>query len=261
MPRSAISGVAILGLVAGSALYAELHPAWKNFSQPLDLHTDAVTIPQMAGCEPVYLVFPLVFVGGMLLCKLRPEKFRSARNRAEGYIPLRVTAVVLALLGALSVVATSIPMGVSTSYAKAAAIMERVFVPDHVAKTEFFIDQKAQLLLPGGVETLSGGGGPQWDAVAIVQYPLILGIVFGAAISAKLLGELKFYWKVPIRQVLAVFSGGVVMALGARMAPGCNVWHLLGGMPILVIQSIFFIAGMIPGAWLGSLLLKRILVG
>ena len=257
---SAISGVAVLGLVAGSALYAELHPTWKIISQPLVLGTEAVTIPQMTGCEPAYFIFPIVLVSWILLWKFRPGKRLSAGNRAEGYIPLWVTAVALALLGALSVVSTSIPMGVSTSYAKAAAIIESIFAPEHVANTEFFISQKAHLLLPGGTETILGGGGPKWDAVAIVQYPLILGIVFGSAISAKLLGEFRFYWKVPMRQVLMVFTGGVVMALGARMAPGCNVWHLLGGMPILAIQSVFFISGMVPGTWLGSLIMKRILI-
>jgi hypothetical protein len=41
------------------------------------------------------------------------------------------------------------------------------------------------------------------------------------------------------------------------MASGCNVWHLLGGLPIMAIQSMLFLAGLIPGAWLGARLLER----
>jgi len=50
------------------------------------------------------------------------------------------------------------------------------------------------------------------------------------------------------------------MGVAARMAPACNVWHLLGGVPILAAQSILFVLGMVPGAWLGSRLLTRLVL-
>lgn len=256
---SAISGIAILGLVVGSAIYAEFHPAWKSFAKGLSFQTDSVTLPQLTGMNPSLWIAPMVILGGFFVCRRQSKKSFSTRNHADGYVPLWLTAVALAFLGTLSVVSTTIPMGVSTSYAKAAAFIEQLFSPRHVAQTEFFVAQTAQLQLPWIGETFSGGGGPGLDVVAMVQYPLILGIVFGSTLSAKLLREFKFYWNVPRRQLVTVFTGGVVMALGARMAPGCNVWHLMGGLPILAIQSLFFVAGMIPGAWLGSQLIKRIL--
>ena len=54
--------------------------------------------------------------------------------------------------------------------------------------------------------------------------------------------------------------GGIGMGLASRMASGCNVWHVLGGLPILAWQSLLFVAGMIPGAWLGSKLLVKVVV-
>ena len=55
-------------------------------------------------------------------------------------------------------------------------------------------------------------------------------------------------------------SGKTILALAARMVPSCNVWHLMGGLPILAVQSILFLIGLIPGAWLGSLILSRVIL-
>jgi hypothetical protein len=60
---------------------------------------------------------------------------------------------------------------------------------------------------------------------------------------------------VPPRQLAWAFSGGVIMGLASRMAPTCNIWHLLGGLPILSLSSILFVAGLLPGAWLGGRML------
>jgi len=57
-----------------------------------------------------------------------------------------------------------------------------------------------------------------------------------------------------------VFAGGVIMALGSRMTPGCNIWHLLGGLPLFTMQSLLFLVGLLPGAWLGAILLRRLVV-
>jgi hypothetical protein len=49
------------------------------------------------------------------------------------------------------------------------------------------------------------------------------------------------------------------MALGSRMAQGCNVWHLLGGLPLFSLPSLLFLVGLFPGAWLGGRWLRRLL--
>jgi hypothetical protein len=55
-------------------------------------------------------------------------------------------------------------------------------------------------------------------------------------------------------------TGGLLLGLAARMAPSCNVWHLWGGVPILAMQSLLFLAGLLPGAWIGARLLTRFVV-
>jgi len=49
------------------------------------------------------------------------------------------------------------------------------------------------------------------------------------------------------------------MGLASRMAPTCNVWHLMGGLPILSLSSMLFFLGILGGAWIGGMLLVKIL--
>ena len=80
---------------------------------------------------------------------------------------------------------------------------------------------------------------------------LIVGIVVGAAIAALIAKEFKF--RVPKASMLAQsFIGGTLMGFGAVCSTGCNIGHILSGVPQLSIGS--FIAGLsiILGAWLAA---------
>lgn len=252
--------VALLGLLTGSALYAEYHPWWISLGGSLRLPGDSVTLSQWLGLPSYIMVLLLTVPGGYLCWRWWKAGHWVNRNPAEGFIPLWLTAVSLAGLGVMAVIVSGLPLGVTTSYAKAAAWLESLFVPDHVAALSYFTATPIAYALPLEGVLRAGGAGPQFDIVALVQVPLILGIVVGSWFSSRQLGEFHIIWKVPARQVAMVFTGGVIMALGARMTPGCNVWHLWGGLPLLTMQSLLFVGGLLPGAWLGVFVLKRVLV-
>ena len=74
---------------------------------------------------------------------------------------------------------------------------------------------------------------------------------------ALLLGEFIPYHRLPWRQYVSVIVGGVLMGLASRMAPACNVWHIMGGLPLFAFSSMLFVAGVLPGAWLGGIVLSR----
>jgi hypothetical protein len=140
------------------------------------------------------------------------------------------------------------------------ASVERLFAPGHVASLSYFQALPLNYTPPLAERAISGGAGPQLDAVAAIQYPLVVGITLGAMISGLLLRELRFHYRVPISQYASALIGGCVVGLAARMTPGCNIWHLWGGVPILALQSLLFVVGLLPGAWLGSRLLTRYVV-
>lgn len=255
-----VSAVAFAGLIVGSVLYAEFHPVWKSFADKMLILPGKVTLAQILGMQQgmvisvvaILMAIPLVFWwrGGKLV--------RS--SAADGYLQPWKAGLMLALLVTLSVLIIGIPLGITTSYAKAGAWMVNLIAPWHADGLSYFkaraFDYPNRLL---GI-AYCGGPGPAFDAISLIQFPLIGGIIAGGFLSVRLLGEFRIHAKVPIPQYLSGFIGGVLMGLASRMAPSCNIWHILGGMPILALQSIFFVAGLLPGAWLGSRLLTGIVL-
>lgn len=247
----------LAGLIAGSALYAEIHPFWSAFAKATTFAA-AVTLPQWSGLPPWLFVIALVTVTGLVVWR-HPAAFTPpvGWRSVSGYIPPVYAALALAGIGALSAVFLGMPMGVTTSYAKAAAVLEQWLLPEHFATVGFFQLQPLNLTLPLAAQPLRGGPGPAFDGIAVIQYPLILGIVLGAAFSAWRLGEWHWHEGATRRQKISVLCGGILMGLASRMTPGCNVWHLWGGLPIFAGQSLLFLLGILPGAWLGGRLLVR----
>ncbi|OGR33673.1 MAG: hypothetical protein A2005_01070 [Desulfuromonadales bacterium GWC2_61_20] len=247
----------LAGLIAGSALYAEIHPLWSTFAKTTTFAA-AVTLPQWSGLPPWIFVLALVAVTGLTIWRYPAAFVPPVGWRAvAGYIPPVYAALALAGIGALSVVLLGVPMGVTTSYAKVAAVLEQALLSEHFAATEFFQGQTLDLTLPLAAQPLRGGPGPDFDGIAAIQYPLIIGIVLGAALSAWHLGEWHGHEGATRRQQFSVLCGGFLMGLASRMTPGCNVWHLWGGLPIFAGQSILFLLGILPGAWFGGRLLLR----
>jgi len=248
---------ALVGLIVGSALYAEIHPFWSAWRKMTTLGQQAVTLPQWSGLPAWFFVLALVVVTGLLLWRW-PRAFAPLPGWRElnGFIPPLYAALVLAGVGTLSVLFLGNPLGVTTSYAKMAALFERLLVPGHLAATPFFQTQTT-ISFPFVAGLLAAGPGPTLDGIAVLQFPLILGIILGSALSAWHLGEWRWSRGAPWSQTFSVLLGGILMGLASRLASGCNIWHLWGGLPIFSVQSCFFLTGLLPGAWLGGRLLIR----
>jgi len=69
------------------------------------------------------------------------------------------------------------------------------------------------------------------------MYMLIPGIISGSVIGSLLSGEFKL--RLPkLKQVLTMLIGGFFIGVGAVTMAGCNVTHILSGIPQLSIGSI-----------------------
>ena len=257
---SVAGGVALLGMLAGSAAYAEFHPQWAAFARSTVLVRDAITVPQWLGVSPAALLLPLAAAGALWLAR----EFRAGHMVrpafARGHLPPWRAAVLLALLGFMSYALVGMPMGITTSYAKIGGWIESLVAPGHVAGLVYFSLQPLDYTPPLAGRPIRGGPGPTLDAIAAIQFPLIAGIVVGAFVSARRVGEWRPVWRLPPRQLVSALAGGVLLGLAARMAAGCNIWHLWGGLPILALQSLLFTAGLLPGAWVGARLLARFVI-
>lgn len=257
---SVASLLAVIGMIVGATLYAEIHPQWSAFARSTVLVENAVTLPQWLALSPTALLLPLLALGSFWLSR----QFRAGRMVrqafAVGHLAPWQAALILALLGFASYVLIGMPLGITTTYSKVGASIESLFAPAHVQSLAYFSLQPLNYTPPFADQAIHGGPGPQLDAIAAIQYPLILGIILGALISAVRLGEWHPRWQLPQRQLWSVLLGGLLLGLAARMTPSCNIWHLWGGVPILAMQSLLFLAGLLPGTWLGANLLTRFVV-
>ncbi len=97
-----------------------------------------------------------------------------------------------------------------------------------------------------GKTIVTGQSAIAWEAL------LIIGIVIGAALAAVIAKEFKIRSPKPL-VLVQTFFGGALMGFGAMTSTGCNVGHILSGVPQLSIGSIvgglFIILGGWAAAW------------
>lgn len=254
---SVTSFFAFIGLIIGSGLYAEIHPYWGAFSKSTVL-SDTITIPQLFGISPLFIVISVSIPTIYFLFRWN-KKLPECKSMVDGYIKPWKTAIVLAVLGASSYILLGMPIGISTTYAKIAAIFENFFAPDHVNSLAYFHGEPLNIFNRIFNTPMRGGAGPARDAIWAIQFPLIIGITGGSTISAVLLKEFAIHYKIPAQQLFIALFGGAIMGFGARMSSGCNVWHLLGGIPVLATSSILFTIGLPLGAWIGGKALFKLI--
>lgn len=130
-------------------------------------------------------------------------------------------------------------LGASTTFVRAAGLLERTIIRDHVESNEYYTKTKVRI---------------DW------QFMLVVGIVIGAFISSTTdksfrLESLPPTWENRFgssigKRAFWAFTGGVVAMVGARLADGCPSGHGLSGMMQLslsafVALAMFFATGVL----------------
>ncbi len=76
----------------------------------------------------------------------------------------------------------------------------------------------------------------------------VIGLLMGAFFGSLIAGEFKFRYPKPRVAVQSLF-GGILMGLGAVIANGCNIGHILSGVPQLAVSSLVAGIFIILGNW------------
>ncbi|MGA1824280.1 MAG: YeeE/YedE thiosulfate transporter family protein [bacterium] len=131
------------------------------------------------------------------------------------------------------------PLGCSTAYARSSGMIERIVRGDKVLEKPYY--QKFAPVI-------------DWE------WMLVIGIVLGAFISAKLSGQFRLQWvpdgwaagfgPSPYLRIIISLIGGIILGFGARWAGGCTSGHGISGTLQLAVSSwlaaiCFFIGGII----------------
>lgn len=147
-----------------------------------------------------------------------------------------------ALAGALavfSVLMTGKFFGASTTFVRAAGMIEKVFVPERVAGMAYYVKEAPKV---------------EW------QWMFLIGIALGSFVAALVTRSFAVsfvpgLWRERFgpgwgKRLCVAFIGGVIVICGARLADGCPSGHGLSGVMQLAVSGFvalvcFFIGGII----------------
>ncbi len=76
----------------------------------------------------------------------------------------------------------------------------------------------------------------------------VIGLILGAFIAASIANEFKIRMP-PAKMGAQAFFGGILLGSGAVIADGCNIGHILSGVPQLAIASIVAGTSIVLGGW------------
>ena len=86
---------------------------------------------------------------------------------------------------------------------------------------------------------------------------VVIAILLGGAIGALSLGEFGLKHFPNHWMLLQAVLGGFLLGYGSRLALGCNIGNYLSAWASAGLIAITFTAGMIPGVWLGTLVVEN----
>ena len=90
-----------------------------------------------------------------------------------------------------------------------------------------------------------------------VWWPII-GMILGGTLVGLMEGEFRSWVKYNKKMLLLSFIGGIVFSYGTRLAGGCTLYHLLGGIPLMQIDSLVVVVVMSLSGILTFFLLTKV---
>ncbi|HYZ22594.1 MAG TPA: YeeE/YedE family protein [Rhodopila sp.] len=94
----------------------------------------------------------------------------------------------------------------------------------------------------------------------ILQQPsslMNIGVLLGAMLPAAWRGRFRAWQWPDARGCLAAAIGGLSMGVGARLAFGCNIGSLLGGLSSGSLHGVLWLGAALAGTWIGIRLRPR----
>ena len=166
---------------------------------------------------------------------------------ARPYLNPYVGGALLGVLLFLAFVSTGAGLGASAGINRVQLAVLDLFAPAHVDRVGYM------------AEMAGGSRNPLNNSTVF----MLLGTLLGGALSGWLNGRMKLEIRkgpqisVNTRLVLA-FSGGLIMAYGARLARGCTSGQALTGGAVLSAGSFAFMFAVFGGAYGLAWFLRRV---
>lgn len=146
--------------------------------------------------------------------------------------------LLIALLNIFLFASIGNPWSITTGESHLVAFVENLFWSSHVAENAYFAKYTPEI---------------NWRVV------LNFGIIVGAFIGAIYGNDFKI--RIPRKKIrfAQVFAGGLLMGFGARLAVGCNIGHIVSGVPQFAVSGLVAALGIALGAYIGTKILMRLI--
>lgn len=155
----------------------------------------------------------------------------------HGPWPLLLSAMLLALLNALTLVVAGHPWTITWAFTLWGAKVA----------TAFGWDPATSAFWSGGFPQAALARGVFGDNTSIMDIGILLGALLAAGMAQRFAPTLR----IPLRSLLAALLGGLVMGYGARMAFGCNIGAFFSGIASFSLHGWVWIVCALPGTWVG----------
>ncbi len=119
-------------------------------------------------------------------------------------------------------------------------------------KSEIY-GQYGKLVIDGVEKVLPSGGA----FVPGIGWPIV-GMIIGGWLVSRMEKESRIWAYYGKRLLTVSFFGGVLFSYGTRLAGGCTLNHLMGGVPLMNIHSLVTIVFMAIGGYLGFWMMSKI---
>lgn len=151
--------------------------------------------------------------------------------RSQRWSPY-VVGLCLGILSWVTIYFMDERLGASTSFVRLSGLLIGLFNPDFVQRNAYY------------AKYLVGSPVFEW------QFALLVGVLCGSCLSVRLSASHRIEW-VPalwrqrfgpskLKRLAGAFVGGILLALGARMAGGCTSGHgISGGLQLALSGWVF----------------------
>ena len=232
----AVLGFGLSGMMAATGV---LNPILKSLQNTKIMTADdkPLTLANMVGVDLkvamlVLAILIIVIWAALALRNKSAEKSYGEKAKSLGEAVFKKgwkwfpTGIVVGLIGMLAfplsaAAGRNYPLGITGGW---------VNVFQSLIKWQAVVEEKVKVT------------GLSWEGAEV------LGIVLGALVAALIAGEFAIRAPEP-KILLQTFVGGLLMGFGAMISGGCNIGHILSGVPQLSIGSIVGGLSIIAGGW------------
>jgi uncharacterized membrane protein YedE/YeeE len=235
----------LIGFIAGS-LIGSAHYTWWMDTPNIGSVSFIKTFGVFGGVLFNLLLLTLVFAVTMYIEKrrngnvesLRPEFKGGWKAIYKGPWPWIFGSLVLAVGNAAVLYVSGKPWGVTSAFALWGAKISQTLGID-VADWGYWLTKPNAAALNSSIFK---------DVTSVMDIGVMLGALLALGLSGK---PGRFLRRIPLRMVIGLLAGGILMGYGARIAFGCNIGAYFGGIASFSLHGWEWMIGAMLGSIIG----------